>query len=333
MLSPLSLSPSLTAQPAIHVLHENDVWVEPLRSELTRLGLPYREWFIDEVQLNLLDAPPPGVFYNRMSASSHTRNHRHAWEATRGIMSWLEAHGRRVVNDRKATAMEVSKVEQVIALKQHGLATPKTVAVTGREALRRAAAEWRSPFILKPNRGGKGTGVTLIRNARELEAVADRFDDYTLDGTVLLQEYIQPAGGRVLRLEFVGGQHLYTVSIDAAGGFELCPSDACQVGSAYCPADGLAKFEILPDHQPEVLDRCLAFLAASGMEVAAMEAAPAADGTLRFYDVNINTNYNAAAEARLGDGREGMKAIAEFLGQSLQEEVQRGAIHRSSAAS
>jgi hypothetical protein len=89
------------------------------------------------------------------------------------------------------------------------------------------------------------------------------------------------------------------------------------VGSTFCPADGRAKFEVLAGHAPADVERCLAFLADSGMEVAAMEASPDAEGRLHFYDVNINTNYNAEAEARLGNERQGMRAIAEFLGAEL----------------
>lgn len=314
MLSPLALQTGTAAPSAIHIIHENDTWVAPLRAALEARSLPYREWFIDELALDLGSVPPEGVFYNRMSASSHTRDHRHAWEATRGLMAWLQAHGRRVVNNRVATGLEVSKVEQTIGLAAHGLRVPKSMAATGVQALRDAAVQWDSPFILKPNRGGKGTGVRLIRNAAELEVVLADFGDYTLDGTVILQEYVRPVDGRVLRMEFVGGEHIYTVSIDAGGGFELCPADGCQVGNAYCPADGRAQFEILADHHPEELARCQDFLRNSGMEVAAMEAAPDAEGRLRFYDVNINTNYNAGAEERAGVTRTGMGAIADFLG-------------------
>ena len=318
MISPIALiSSARPTSPAVHILHENGTWVEPLRRHLNVLGVQFHEWFLDDVELDLSSIPPEGVFYNRMSASSHTRDHRYAWEATRGVMAWLEAHGRKVVNNRRATALEVSKVEQVIALRDHGLLTPHTVAATGVQALRSAATRWDRPFIVKPNRGGKGTGVTLVRNAQELELLAQDFDAYTLDGTVVLQEYIQPAEGRVLRLEFIGGEHYYTVSIDAGGGFELCPSDACQVGSSFCPADGRSRFEILDGHHPEERERCQAFLSDVGMEVAAMEAAANAQGQLHFYDININTNYNEKAEAAAGNARQGMRAIAEFLGAEL----------------
>ena len=111
MISPIALlSSARSTSPAVHILHENGTWVEPLRRHLNVLGVQFHEWFLDDVELDLSSIPPEGVFYNRMSASSHTRDHRYAWEATRGVMAWLEAHGRKVVNNRRATALEVSKV-------------------------------------------------------------------------------------------------------------------------------------------------------------------------------------------------------------------------------
>ena len=63
------------------------------------------------------------------------------------------------------------------------------------------------------------------------------------------------------------------------------------------------------------------------MEVAAMESIQDADGVLRFYDVNINTNYNAAAEERssITSGRvvSGMGQLAKFL------EAERNQLHVS----
>jgi hypothetical protein len=66
----------------VYVIHENSTLVEPLRSAFTELGTPYEEWFLDQGILDLRSPPPSGVFYNRMSASSHTRDHRYAAEYT-----------------------------------------------------------------------------------------------------------------------------------------------------------------------------------------------------------------------------------------------------------
>ena len=100
----------------IYVLHENSVWVEPLEAAFEALGLPHEEWFLDEGVLAFDEPPPPGIFYNRMSASSHTRGHRFAPEYTHLVLNWLERHGRRVVNSSRALYLEVSKIAQYAAL-------------------------------------------------------------------------------------------------------------------------------------------------------------------------------------------------------------------------
>ena len=66
----------------IYIIHENDEWVEPLRVYLCDLHIPFEEWHMDKVNMNTSKSPPLGVFYNRMSASSHTRGHRYAPEYT-----------------------------------------------------------------------------------------------------------------------------------------------------------------------------------------------------------------------------------------------------------
>ena len=115
----------------VYVLHENDAWVEPLRAAFAELALPYAEWFIDQGTLDLAATPPQGVFYNRMSASSHTRDHRYAAELTGGVLAWLERHGRRVINNGRALQLEISKVAQYAALARHGIRVPHTIAAVG----------------------------------------------------------------------------------------------------------------------------------------------------------------------------------------------------------
>src|ERR1700749_163754 len=148
----------------IHVIHENPAWLEPLAPALDADALPWRDWFLDRSVFDLSRPPPEGVFYNRMSASSHTRDHRYAAELTAAVLGWLERHGRRVVNGSRALDLEISKARQYAALEAVGIRTPDTIVVAGKELLVDAARRRfdGGPFIVKPNRGGKGLGGRLF---------------------------------------------------------------------------------------------------------------------------------------------------------------------------
>jgi hypothetical protein len=87
--------------PRIFVIHENTPWVEPLRREFAAIDAPFSEWFLDRGLVDLTSPPPEGVFYNRMSASSHTRGHRYAPEYTGAVLAWLTRHGRTIVNGER----------------------------------------------------------------------------------------------------------------------------------------------------------------------------------------------------------------------------------------
>jgi hypothetical protein len=305
----------------IYVIHENDAWVEPLRAAFAALRLPYEEWFLSEGRLDLADVPPEGVFYNRMSASSHTRGHRYAAELTGGVLAWLEAHGRRVVNDSRALALEISKIAQYAALRRHGIRTPRTLAAVGRERVVAAARKLDPPFITKHNRAGKGLGVKLFQSADALEAhvMSDAFED-SVDGITLVQQYIRAPDASITRVEFVGGEFLYAVKVDTSLGFELCPADVCAVDDRFCPvgetpAATAPRFRVIEGFSHPIVARYRQFLAANGIGIAGIEFIADAEGELYTYDVNTNTNYNSEAEARAG--KYGMRAIADFLGRDL----------------
>src|SRR5713101_2507710 len=125
----------------IHVIHENAAWLEPLASALDAERLPWRDWFLNSGAFDLSRPPPEGVFYNRMSASSHTRDHRYAAELTASVLAWLEQHGRRVVNGSRALDLEISKARQYAVLEAAGIRTPDTVLVPGRELLAAVARQ------------------------------------------------------------------------------------------------------------------------------------------------------------------------------------------------
>src|SRR6201997_4467918 len=123
----------------LHVFHENPDWREPLAAALDRQGLPWRDWFLDRGVFDLSRPPPQGVFYNRMSASSHTRDHRYAPELTGAVLAWLKRHSRKGVNGERALHLELSKVAQYEALDKFGVETPATLAVVGKDNIKMAA--------------------------------------------------------------------------------------------------------------------------------------------------------------------------------------------------
>ncbi len=341
----------------IHVIHENAAWLEPLARALDAEHLPWRDWFLDRGVFDLSTPPPEGVFYNRMSASSHTRDHRYAAELTASVLAWLARHGRRIVNGPRALDLEISKTRQYAALEAAGIRTPKTVLVAGTDRLVAAAREHfpGDPVILKPNRGGKGLGVRLFHTAEALASYVDGADyEMPVDGIHLLQQYVRapitgpsgigpsgigpsgigPSGPLITRAEFIGGRFFYAVEVDTSEGFELCPADACAIDDSLCPAgpEGpggehapRAKFTIIDDIEavsaPGLKQRYEAFLAANDIEVAGIEFISDAAGTLYTYDVNTNTNYNPEAEARAG--RSAMTALARFLAAELARLPQR----------
>ena len=312
------------SQGKVYVIHENDAWFEPLRAAFAARDLPYEEWFLDQGVLNLAEAPPEGVFYNRMSASSHTRDHRYAPEYTGCVLAWLEGHGRRLINSGRALQLELSKVAQYSALEAQGIRTPRTVAAVGRSEIVEAARGFDGPFITKHNRAGKGLGVRLFHGLEGLTGYVEGADfEPSIDGVTLVQEYIQAPEPFITRVEFVGGRLVYAVRVDTSEGFELCPADACRIADDSSPVDGKPAnlFTVLPNFLHPLAERYAVFLAANDIEVAGVEFIVDAKGEAYTYDVNTNTNYNPEAEAAAGLPGRGMGAIADFLCAALARET------------
>ncbi|MED3648458.1 alpha-L-glutamate ligase [Halalkalibacterium halodurans] len=299
----------------IYVIHENDEWTVHLFKRLEELGLPYEDWHLRSGSIKLHEAPPEGVFYNRMSASSHTRGHRYAPELAGAVLAWLERHGRTVINGSRALQLEVSKVNQYMALETFGITTPKTIVAVGKKELLDAAASFEGQaFITKHNRAGKGLGVQLFQHISALKEYveSDEFEE-PVDGITLLQQYIQAAEPYITRCEFVGGAFLYAVRVDTSEGFELCPADTCSIESKFCPVgeEPTSKFQICKDFHDPVIEKYEQVLKANDIQVAGIECIRDKDGTLYTYDINTNTNYNSEAEQRVG--QYGMLEVAKYL--------------------
>lgn len=306
-----------------YIIHENSEWTVHLTKRLEELEIPYEEWHLDEGRLDLSKEPPVGVFYSRMSASSHTRNHRFAPEFTLQVLAWLEAHGRKVFNGTKALQLEVSKVQQYLELNNHGIKTPRTIAAVGKGHILEAASEFiGTPFITKHNRAGKGLGVQLFQTFDALRAYVEgpEFEE-PVDGITLIQEYIQAPESFITRCEFVGGKFVYAVKVDTSEGFQLCPADACQIGDLFCPVgeevEEKPKFQIIEGFSDPIIEKYEQVLSANNIQVAGIEFIRNGADDIFTYDINTNTNYNSDAEAKAG--KFGMLQLAKFLKEELDK--------------
>lgn len=312
-----------------YIIHENEEWLIPLRKALEKFDVQYEEWLLDDMTINIDQSPPKGIFFSRMSASNYTRNHLHSNQSSNIILTWLENHDRRVINGTNVLKIEFSKVLQQLLLKQSGFKTPKTIVAVGINKIKEAASNLNVyPMIIKPNQGGKGFGVKLINTMNELDKMLeDNLINSSKDDTWLLQEKISTNEEFITRMEFIGGNFIYSLKVFSKNSFELCPADACEVDlDQFCPVDEIndinnsqPSFFIDNDPDKNLAKQLTIFLKKHQIEVAGVEFIRNKDGVPIFYDINTNTNYNLNAEKQSKVNKNGMEEIALFLKSELNK--------------
>ncbi|MFT5992109.1 MAG: glutathione synthase/RimK-type ligase-like ATP-grasp enzyme [Flavobacteriales bacterium] len=320
-----------TNLPTIHVLYENADWLPPLTAALENEGFTVALHLVWKDAIDPRQEPAEGIWINRMSPSSHTRGHGESVGLMRETLAWLESWGRRVINGSHAMELEVSKLRQELVLHRHGILSPRTYLANNREELVRVAGNFKGAFITKHNQGGKGLGIELFSSAQRLDEYLelDVFD-WGPTGQIVLQEYITSAEPFITRIEIVGGQFVYAMESATDDGFQLCPSDACQVPSSapnVCPADdggddpdapialtssGRPKFGPSPVTAEDPLVRQLIEMTiAEGLEQAGIEFVEDKYGNRYVYDINGTTNYSSAIERHFDV--DGMSALAAYI--------------------
>ena len=318
--------------PAVYVIHENADWTGSLFAALEEQAVTYHDWNLASVSIDLSKDAPTGVFYNRMSASSHTRGNRFAPEMTAGVLAWLEGQGRCVINGRQALHLEISKMIQYAALRHAGLNVPQTIAATKAEDIVEAFSSFEGkPVITKHNRAGKGLGVALFHSKLALEKHVNGEDfDPSVDGITLVQRYIASPDQLITRVEFVAREFVYAVRVDTSKGFELCPADVCALNSSTCMADAEKRFAFDIDGNfrtsslgLSLIPKMQDVMAREGLDVAAFEFITDENGVAYVYDINTNTNYNNDAEQRAGIS--GMAILAKYLASTLENTILKAA--------
>ena len=294
----------------IAVLYENEAWMEPLFAALDVEGAPYERVFVNARSFDPASpAPDWSLAVNKVSPSSYLRGHAPSIAFARQFLPYLEERGVPVVNGAAAFALETSKALQLLLLHRLGVRAPRTHLANDASRLVEGARGLRFPVIVKPNVGGSGA---LMRRFDDIDSLAAAAADLDLgpDGTVLVQEYLEPAGGAIVRVEFLDGEYLYAIRItnDRDQDFNLCPADICQVPDPAewdnCVVDAPAKKALRIeafDAPGDMIDAVLRIAKEGHLDVGGVEyLVNERDGLPYVYDVNALSNFVTDAPSLVG---------------------------------
>ncbi len=302
------------------ILYEHPEWQKPLFSALERRGIPFGRFDLKHGSFDPDRVPRAPLYFNQASPSAYVRGHTRAVPLALSLMRSLELGGARVINGSRAFALELSKSAQAALLRKLGIAHPRCVAFNDADA---ALAEWggRWPALLKPEQGGSGARMYLLNGPEELlRLLRDQPDLWLPDNLLLLQEYfpVDPSQG-IVRMEFLGGELLYSMRVISHGAFNLCPSETCNPeggGGSECVVPETApvkpvEFHPYKDVPATAVDAGKRIMAAGGLDVGGIEYLEAAGGRLVFYDINANSNLRAPIG--LAFGFDPFERVVDFL--------------------
>jgi RimK-like ATP-grasp domain len=300
----------------VGILDEHPTWSSRLTAELTARGVPFEK--VDPSAHGFLPgerAPRYSVIVNRVSPSSHTRGHGAALFYAHAFLAYAEELGIPVINPAAAYRSETSKALQALLFERLGLRYPRTAVVNDPGQIDKLLGGLRFPVVVKPNIGGSGAGIVRFDSPETLEDAArgGRLA-FGPDGVALVQEFLEPADGGIVRVEVLGGEYLYAIKIfrDLGGNFNLCPADICRTNGpelapvavgAACPAEAPRLALRIERHEPgrPIVEAVIALCQEARIDVGGVEyLVNREDGRVYFYDVNATSNFVADAPALLG---------------------------------
>jgi hypothetical protein len=291
----------------IAILDEHPEWSSRLIAELESRRLPFEKIDHSNHGYDPRDRTQRySVLVNRSSPSSHRRGHGSVLFYTEALLEHYEAIGVPVINPVASYRFEKSKALQAGLFERVGVPYPRTLVVNAPEQLVKAAQDFRFPVLIKPNVGGSGALIERFDTLADLEARAETVD-LGPDGTALLQQYVEPRDGAIVRIEVLDGRLLYAIAIvRPAGDFNLCPADLCAT-PAGAPSPVLSACGVAPLHVSradpphDVIEQAIALARAASIDIGGIEYLVGNDdGRVYFYDVNATSNFVADAPQVLG---------------------------------
>lgn len=270
------------------LLYEHPAWFAPLFAALDRRGVDYVALRPDGHYDPADGSAPARVVFNRIAMSSFLRSDEHPIFHGIALLDHWRRAGARIMNGPEVLAIDSSKARQLSLIAGLGFAIPATRVVHRAADVETAAATLAFPLVVKANIGGSGAGIVRYDSADELRAaIADATLPTSVDGVLLVQDYVPARNGTVTRIETLDRAYLYALDIAGGGTFDLCPADACQVPGAPIPM-------VSADPGPELRHAAEVIARAAGLDVGGVEVMiDDRDGVPRFYDINALSNFVA----------------------------------------
>ena len=274
------------------VLYEHPQWFQPLFAALDRRGVSYLPIPLADHRFDPASREVPApVILSRVAQSSFLREPEHPIFYAAALLQHWQNCGANVLNGAATLAIDSSKARQLSLISALALAIPETRVVHRARDLLLAAERMSYPLIVKANIGGSGAGIVRYSSQDEFRAsVTDGTVPQSVDNVLLLQDYVPPRNGTILRIETLRGRFLYALEVESSGDtFDLCPADAClaQPGRA-----AVKMTAVVPS--PEIVRAAEQIAHAAHLFVGGIEAIiDDRDGTPRFYDINAMSNFVA----------------------------------------
>ena len=306
----------------IGVLDEHPDWLDPLYSVFDERGVPYEKIDISTFSYNpqLKECLP--FYINRLSPSALNRGHESAFAFTLDYITHLESMGARVINGSHTVLIETSKAKQASILSTLNIPQPRTIVLNNITQIEKYISDFQFPILIKPNCGGSGSGIQKFENQDDLKSAKDAGKiDIPANGLFILQEFIQPRDGHIVRVETINGKIAYAMRVFTDGIFNLCPSNGCDVDRStlatddlgYCPSttDPDVRFELYKNPPSDVVSAVERIVAHASMECGGIEYTVGQDGKWYIYDINPLSILRASFKEEYGVDGWGM--LADFF--------------------
>ncbi len=277
------------------ILYEHPEWFKPLFDALDRRGVDYAALNPDGDWNPADSAPPAPVVFNRIAMSAFLRSAEHPIFHAAALLDHWQRGGARVINGAGVLAIDSSKARQLSLIASLGLGIPATRVVHRAADVPAAAQAIGFPLVVKANIGGAGAGIVKFDNMSELRAVtAEGGLPVSVDGVLLVQDYVPARDGTITRIETLDRRYLYALDIAGGGAFDLCPADACV-------AEGTPIQLRAAEPAAALRAAAAAIAAAINLDVGGVEVMiDDRDGVARFYDINGLSNFVAKPLEVLG---------------------------------